>query len=224
MTGYSTFLYSGFIFLAGCIYFLWFANNKGLSPAFVFFPTWSISLFLFYYRLKIDYFPDDTTGMITGNGLSQIIISFAVCSFIGFVIGDLFVVPKKETYRYENISRLYFDADYIYETTGMLNITKLDMFYYGKNDLNTSNLNHIHLSMGHDNNYILLSLVTIASILNKASNNTYIHFHFVLIGSKYKDMKEIIVGGVIIVLFFILIRFLPFIALHVILISVKNAF
>lgn len=74
----------------------------------------------------------------------------------------------------------------------MLNITKLDIFYYGPKDINTSDFNHIHLSMGHDANYILLSLISIASILNTTNNNTYIHFHFVLIDCKFEDMKPII--------------------------------
>ena len=90
-------------------------------------------------------------------------------------------------------SKSYEDnANYIYETTGMLNITKLDNAYYNKKNLNISNYNNIHLSMGHDSNYILLSLVTIASILNTTCNDTFIHFHFVLLGCKFEDMKPII--------------------------------
>ena len=96
---------------------------------------------------------------------------------------------------YENLdkSKPYeINANYIYETTGMLNITKLDIVYYGKNNINTQNFNHIHLSMGHDSNYILYSLVSIASILNTTNNNTFIHFHFALINCKFEDMKPII--------------------------------
>ena len=90
-------------------------------------------------------------------------------------------------------SKSYEDnADYIYETTGMLNISKLDIAYYNKKNINISNYNNIHLSMGHDSNYILLSLVSIASILNTTSTDTFIHFHFVLLGCKFKDMKPII--------------------------------
>ena len=74
----------------------------------------------------------------------------------------------------------------------MLNVTKLDIAYYNNVNINISNYNNIHLSMGHDANYILLSLVSIASILNTTNNNTFIHFHFVLLGCKYEDMKPII--------------------------------
>ena len=96
---------------------------------------------------------------------------------------------------YNNIdkSKSYEDnANNIYETTGMLNITKLDIAYYNKNGLNISNYNNIHLSMGHDSNYILLSLVSISSILNTTNSDTFIHFHIVLLGCKYEDMKPII--------------------------------
>ena len=74
----------------------------------------------------------------------------------------------------------------------MLNLTKLNIAYYGQNNTNILNFNHIHLSMGHDANYILYSLVSIASILNTTNNDTFIHFHFVLLDCKFEDMKPII--------------------------------
>ena len=96
---------------------------------------------------------------------------------------------------YENIdkSKSYEDnANYIYEKTGMLNVTKLDLAYHDTIAINTLNFNNIHLSMGHDKNYILLSLVSIASILNTTNSDTFIHFHFVLLDCKFEDMKQII--------------------------------
>ena len=93
-------------------------------------------------------------------------------------------IDKSKTYE-EN-------ANYIYESTGMLNITKLDIAYYNKNIKDSSKFNNIHLSMGHDANYILLSLISIASILNTTNKDTFIHFHFVLLGCKFEDMKPII--------------------------------
>ena len=84
------------------------------------------------------------------------------------------------------------NADNIYKSTGMLNITKLDKAFYNKIIKDNSEQNHIHLSMGHDSNYILLSLISIASILNTTNSETFIHFHFVLLGCKFEDMKPII--------------------------------
>ena len=83
------------------------------------------------------------------------------------------------------------NAFYIFNSTGMLNMTKLDYYYYN-NILNTSNLNHIHISMSFDNNYILLSLVSIASILSTSKLDTYIHLHIILNNCSYYDIKPII--------------------------------
>ena len=82
-------------------------------------------------------------------------------------------------------------ADKIYESTGMINITQLD-FYYNNIDIDTSNFNHIHLSMGFNKDYILLSSIAIASILNTSNPNTYVHFHIILNDCKYEDIKPII--------------------------------
>ena len=41
------------------------------------------------------------------------------------------------------------NANNIYESTGLLNVTKLDIYYNNKN-IDTSNFNHIHLAMGFD--------------------------------------------------------------------------
>ena len=83
------------------------------------------------------------------------------------------------------------NANNIYNEYGMLNITQLD-YYYNGYDLNNSNLNHIHLSMSFDKNYILLSSISIATILNTSSIDTYIHFHIILNNCTYYDIKPII--------------------------------
>ena len=84
------------------------------------------------------------------------------------------------------------NANKIYQLTGMLNITKLDYFYYNKKIDNYSNYNHIHLSLAFDKDYIYLSYVSIASILNTSNPSTYIHFHFIILDSKFENMKKII--------------------------------
>jgi hypothetical protein len=83
------------------------------------------------------------------------------------------------------------NAEIIYNSTGMLNITKFD-YYFNKIDLDTKNLNHIHLTMGLDNNYVDVSLICIASILNTSSPDTYIHLHIMSHNFRYKDMEKII--------------------------------
>ena len=75
----------------------------------------------------------------------------------------------------------------------MLNITKLD-YYYSKKDSrkNILELNHIHISMAFDNNYVDLSLIAIASVLNTSSSDTYIHFHILGLHFGYEEIKCII--------------------------------
>ena len=59
----------------------------------------------------------------------------------------------------------------IYNSTGMLNITKLEFFYFKKeSNINILSLNHIHISMAFDKEYSDLSLVSIVSILNTSAN------------------------------------------------------
>ena len=46
--------------------------------------------------------------------------------------------------------------------------------------------------MSFDKNYVLISLISIASILNTSSIDTYIHFHIILNNCSYDDIKIII--------------------------------
>ena len=86
------------------------------------------------------------------------------------------------------------NADFIYKKTGMLNITKLDYFFYhtNKNLINIFNLNNIHLAMSFDKKVSDLASISIASILNTSNPNTYIHFHILGLNLKFEDIKKII--------------------------------
>lgn len=85
------------------------------------------------------------------------------------------------------------NAIYIYNTTGMLNITKLELYYQSnKSNIKISLLNNIHISMSFNKNYIDLSLVSIASILNTSNNDTYIHFHILGLNFGIEEIKKII--------------------------------
>jgi lipopolysaccharide biosynthesis glycosyltransferase len=109
---------------------------------------------------------------------------------------NLFLIDYSD-YSYQKMDKsLSFDdnAEKIFNTTGMLNITKLEFYYYNQN-LNTENLNHIHLSMAFDKNYILLSSISIVSILNTSSSDTFINFHIILNDCSYEDIKPIIKLG-----------------------------
>ena len=85
------------------------------------------------------------------------------------------------------------NAIYIFNSTGMLNITKLDFYYFRKTDeIDNKMLNHIHISMSLDKNYSDLSLISIASVLNTSSLNTYIHFHILGLNFGLDEIKNII--------------------------------
>ena len=97
-------------------------------------------------------------------------------------------LPYLNVKRYNSYDKA---ADYIFESTGMLNITLLNYYYYNL-DIDTYDFNHIHIGMSFDANYITLSKITIASILNTSSVNTYIHFHIGLNYCKYPDIKKLL--------------------------------
>ena len=81
----------------------------------------------------------------------------------------------------------------IYESTGMLNITKLEIFYFkNKSSLNIFSYNHIHISMGFNKEFTDLSLVSIVSILNTSSSDTYIHFHILGLNFSFEEIDKII--------------------------------
>lgn len=104
----------------------------------------------------------------------------------------LFLIDYNDS-SYQKIRRsISFDenADNIFQSTGMLNLSKLEFYYYTNSKI-TDNLNNIHLGMSFDKNYILLSSISIASILNTSSENTYIHFHIILNNCTYKDFKPL---------------------------------
>ena len=73
----------------------------------------------------------------------------------------------------------------------MLNITKLNYYYYNI-DINSINLNHINLAMGFDKNYIELSTIAIASVLNTSNPDTFFHFHILGLNFSILDIKNII--------------------------------
>ena len=100
-------------------------------------------------------------------------------------------------YPYTKISKnITFEdnAINIYNTSGMLNITKLEYYYYGKNNvkINILNLNHIHISMSFDEKYSDLALISIASILNTSNIDTYIHFHILGLNFRFEVIEKVI--------------------------------
>ena len=71
----------------------------------------------------------------------------------------------------------------------MLNTTLLDIYYFN-NVSNRNKFNHIHISMGTDENFVLLAMISLASILNNSSPDTFIHFHMLLLNCPFENIKN----------------------------------
>ena len=79
----------------------------------------------------------------------------------------------------------------IYSSTGKLSFNKLDEIFNGTK-ISSSKYNHIHIAMSFNNDYHLLSAVTIASLLKNAHESTYIHLHIIAVdGFIYSIMKKL---------------------------------
>jgi hypothetical protein len=107
------------------------------------------------------------------------------------IIGIIFLLFIKTFNKYIMKFNIYFDGNvikrfnsydkrgiYFYSIYGYLNFNKLDEIYYGTK-IDYSKFNHIHISMSFNNDYYLLSSITISSILENASNSSFIHFHII---------------------------------------------
>ena len=83
------------------------------------------------------------------------------------------------------------NAKNIFNLTRILNFNILDEYYTGITK-NYSKFNHIHISFAFDNNYTLLSSITIANILNITNPENFVHFHIILANDfEYINMKKI---------------------------------
>jgi lipopolysaccharide biosynthesis glycosyltransferase len=123
---------------------------------------------------------------------------------IFLIIEILFSFFIKTFNKYIMKFNIYFDGNVIkkfnsydkramnfYSTYGYLNFNQLDEIYNGTS-IEYSKFNHIHISMSFNNDYFLLSSVTIASILENASNSSFIHIHIIAVDNFiYPTMKKL---------------------------------
>jgi hypothetical protein len=81
----------------------------------------------------------------------------------------------------------------IYKKKGILSFNELDKQFKRYNDTNNNKtFNHIHIAMSFNDDYSLLSSVTIASLLKNADKNTYIHLHIITVDNfGYSWMKKL---------------------------------
>ena len=120
------------------------------------------------------------------------------------IIEIIFLLFIKTFNKYIMKFYIYFDGNvmekvnsydkrgmHFYSINGYLNFNKLDEIYYGTR-IDYSKFNHIHISMSFNNDYYLLSSVTISSILENASNSSFIHIHIISVDNFiYSTMKKL---------------------------------
>lgn len=120
------------------------------------------------------------------------------------IIEIIFLLFIKTFNKYIMKFNIYFDGNVIkkinsydikgmhfYSINGYLNFNKLDEIYYGTR-IDYSKFNHIHISMSFNNDYYLLSSVTISNILENASNSSFIHIHIISVDNFiYSTMKKL---------------------------------
>ena len=80
----------------------------------------------------------------------------------------------------------------IYSETGSLSFNKIDEIFNNISNINYSKFDHIHIAMSFNNDYYLLSTVSIATLLKNSNPNTYIHLHIITVDDWiYPTMKKI---------------------------------
>ena len=116
------------------------------------------------------------------------ILSFFTIALFSFIIISYYIRKNKES---EKINLYDKKAIEIFINTGKLSFNNLDEILYGKKS-NYSEFNNIHIAMSFDNDYYLLSSITIASLLNNSDINSYIHLHIIVVENfSYFTMKKL---------------------------------
>ena len=89
-------------------------------------------------------------------------------------------LKKKKKYNYHNYiqndNKTDLIAEKIYNSTGKLSFNELDKKF---KKIDYSKYNNIDIGMSFNNDYYLLSTVTIESILKNIENKTYAHIHII---------------------------------------------
>ena len=105
--------------------------------------------------------------------------------------------PPKNFYKdkknYSKLNKYDKQGKEIYLKTGTISFNKLEEMEKGKKiKEDISKLNHIHIAMSFNDNYHLLSSVTIANLLKTAKPTTYIHLHIIAVDNfHFSIMKKL---------------------------------
>ena len=124
------------------------------------------------------------------NGSSSFFSSpYSSSSFYSPSSSKPYLIDNK---KYFKLNKYDKKAVKIYSSTGTISFNLLEELSNITSKKNLSNYNHIHVAMSFDDNYHLLSSVTIASLLKNAKKSTYIHLHIIAVDNfKYPIMKKL---------------------------------
>ena len=110
-----------------------------------------------------------------------------------FIFKNIKILPEfKDTTDYDKKEPYDIKGIEIYEKKGILSFNELDKIFNKYNNHNIAKFNHIHIAMSFDDEYSLLSSVTISSLLKNANKDTYIHLHIIAVKNfSYSKMKKL---------------------------------
>ena len=110
---------------------------------------------------------------------------------ISIIYINSYIITSNKYPLFENIEFHSKEGIRIYKRTGKLSFNKLEEITFRKK-IDYSKFNNIHIAMSFDNNYYLLSSITIASLLKNAAKSTYIHIHIIAVQNfHYETMKKL---------------------------------
>lgn len=88
-----------------------------------------------------------------------------------------------------NAEKVDYIAEKIYNKTGKLSFNELEK-KINKTIISYSKFNNVHIAMSFNNDYYLLTTVTIVSILKTAAPDTYIHIHIIEAGDFVHETRK----------------------------------
>ena len=129
---------------------------------------------------------------IIKNKIFIIIISICIIGLVSYIIiSNPMALVDKTNQNFIYLSKYDKKGIKIFKSTGKLSFNELDEIIYGTK-IDYSKFNNIHIAMSFDNDYYLLSSVTIASLLKNANKSTYIHIHIITVENfLYETMKKL---------------------------------
>ena len=119
---------------------------------------------------------------------------FSKIKFIIFILILLFIaysgiykIPFIKKYKSLDEKQLDILAEKIYKSKGKLSFDELEK---NNKKIDYSKYDNVHIAMSFNNDYYLLTTVTIASILKTSAPNTYAHIHIIEAGDFIHETRK----------------------------------